>query len=358
MKWTSTETEFIQEHLEETTRNVFTKFGKRFGSKYRSYDSVQKKVFHLRPLRKEIEFLELSQVPTTGEKRIEKEEISRWLQELSSLSKTIPRAFPSSNKQGGESLILLLSDLHFGKVTPFFDITEAKYRLQDIIHQILSKPRPYINEIIIVLAGDLVEGEDIFSNQNSSLEVPAIHQVKEVTAALWKMICQFESTFSVPVRIETAPGNHGRVSKTASGLTNWDNVVYEMLSLLIGMSDNKNLGINCNFKPFGTFEVKGKKGLIYHHGVKHLGTPAMQTKIAGWLLSKEFDFMVHGHWHHWKIDTFMDRIIVSNGSLCGPDDLSEQIAKETMAKQAYFFIGEEIHGFNSAYWESEPPVSL
>ena len=112
--------------------------------------------------------------------------------------------------------------------------------------------------------------------------------------------------------------------------------------------------VNLNLNEFSVVDIKGVKVLITHHGIKHLGTPAMIQKMAGWIISKDIDALVHGHWHTHAIDTYLGRTRISNGCVPGGDDLGERIAREDPARQIYFFVDPMkdgyIHGFDYVQW--------
>ena len=174
-----------------------------------------------------------------------------------------------------------------------------------------------IDEVLIILAGDLVEGEDIYPTQNNHIECSAIEQTQACVQALWKMVLNFTELFpDASIRIETVPGNHGRVSKTANEKTNWDNVVYMILDMIAKKHNDDRIIMNCNFDAFRTFRVKDKIGMANHHGVKHTGTSNMREKVAGWITGKQFDFMVHGHWHEWHVGNWLGRFVMANGCIC------------------------------------------
>jgi len=124
---------------------------------------------------------------------------------------------------------------------------------------------------------------------------------------------------------------------------------------MAAMSDDKDIIVNCNFEPFRTFRVKDKIGMAYHHGVKHTGTPSMREKVAGWIASTDFDFMVHGHWHEWHVGNWLGKFVIANGCMCGPDDLAQRMGREDDARQAFFLItpGDPVYGFSFIDWPNE-----
>ncbi|GAF67849.1 unnamed protein product, partial [marine sediment metagenome] len=237
-----------------------------------------------------------------------------------------------------------------------FNLEKARERLLSIAPEIHQRMKGHkIDEIALAVVGDTVEGEDIYPTQASHVLCSTIDQVMACAEALWELLVLLRKLFKVPVRVICVPGNHGRAGKTVSEKTNWDNVVYHSIRLLMRHYKDSDLSLECDFNPFRTFVVKDKKGLAYHEGVKHSGTPAMQVKIAGWMFNWECDFMVHGHFHEWKVGDWNGKIIVSNGSLVGPNDLSDRLAKDTPARQAYWLItpGEPLHSFGFVEWEED-----
>ena len=232
---------------------------------------------------------------------------------------------------------------------------EARSRMRSIPLRIKEQPLPDIDEVVVILAGDMIEGEDIYPTQNSNLAHSAIEQVQVCSESIWQALLTFRQLFKCPVRVETVPGNHGRVSRTANEKTNWDNVIYHLLRVMSVMNKDPDLVVNCNFEEFRTFKVKDRIGLAYHHGVKHVGTPSMREKVAGWMHTKKFDFLVHGHWHEWHVGNWLGKFVIGNGCMCGPDDLAERMGQEDDARQAYFLItpGKEVWGFSFLQWDRE-----
>ena len=389
--WTQQEIQFVTERLEDATVSIYSDFLRTFG-RHRSYDSVQKKTKGLRELRdeedteeEEVEedtediqyygyhpsldegseggaddpfvFIEPSEI--RSRRQINKEKVLDWLLGVSEATQDyqVPLVRPLNSTKS--SLVILLSDNHFGKQTPIFNLEVAKQRIIELPSIIAAKHLPPLDEIVVVLAGDMVEGEDIFPTQANELECPVIDQVQAATEAYWLMLRGFTEYFpECQIRVETCPGNHGRMSKTAHEKSNWDNVIYRQLGLLVGLAHEQrlnfanNLGVIVNCSPFKRFRVKDKWGLAYHHGVKHTGTAAMLSKLSGWDQSMPFDFFMHGHWHKWEIGTMFGKPIIKNGSLCGTDDFTLKIGAYDPSRQGFIVVtpGEEISNFHFVQW--------
>lgn len=380
--WTGPEIGYLTGQLGRSTKEIVTSFNEEFES--RSYDSIQTKVKRLRNALGEVqsedsvdELIESAEetfvfhrsadsehvhIPhvTASKKREAHVNADEWLKELVEVGRreishigTIitSRAVRSDNT----SLVVVLSDSHFGKQTADFNLEVGRERMLSIPSSIFSGSLPEIDEVVIVLAGDMVEGEDIYATQNNKIECSVFEQMQACTKALWDTILLFRELFKCKVRVETVPGNHGRMSKTANEKTNWDNVVYYTLLTISALHADPEIIINANFEKFVNFRVKDKVGMAVHKGVKHTGTPSMKMKIAGWARTKNFDFTIQGHWHEWKVGNWLSKFVMFNGCICGPDDLAEEMAVEDSARQGYFFItpGKPIWGFSFVEWPTE-----
>jgi len=353
--WNREESDFIQRNIHLRPIQIARLFSEEFPGSSRSYDSIQKRVQRIQQIVElEFETDDLVQERVSTETKHNSIERTRnWLNDIIEYTKQSP-VVPSFGpiESDNSSLVIQLSDLHFGKSTQYFDLDIASERLLSMVNEIYERIQNIqIDEIIVVLIGDLVEGEDIFASQATKLTCSVIEQTEACTKSLWKMLTALEKLFEVPIRVEHVPGNHGRMSKTASEVTNWDNVICNNLYLLSSLTDNK-IHIKKNYKKFNTFKVKDKIGGMCHEGVRHTGTPATQIKIAGWIVGKSLDFLLHGHYHEWSIGGWLGNLVLANGSLCGPDDLAERMGNEGIARQGYFLVtpGKPLWGFGFIEW--------
>ncbi len=353
--WTQAEITALQSILHLDTKAIADVFNSPGNNPWdpRSYDSIQKKVKQLREIYTgDVQVASLPVIQQADDQDLLDEtaeenlfvpsnevsaKVALWLKEISQNykgSKSVPV------KSNGSSLVIVLSDNHFGKKTETFNLEVARARTLSMTQNIINTTGTpnNVDEVVLVLAGDEVEGEDIYANQNGGLECPVIYQAKAAAEAYWDLALDLRATFQCKVRVVTCPGNHGRMSKSADIRSNWDNVVYMMIKVLVDQNPELDIEMDLNFDEFALFEVKGKLGCAYHYGTKHLGTPAMTNKMAGWVVSKGIEFLVHGHWHHWGVETYLGTPMMHNGCMCGPDDLAEKMAVEEPPRQGYFFV--------------------
>jgi calcineurin-like phosphoesterase family protein len=385
--WYPEEIAFLKQNLETSTSELWDKYTDKFGQ-YRSQAAVRRQQLRLKSALNVKNYVdeaidhaivddELSLDITIGEEvtsAVEKElrrhltgkkitpvtnqskqELKDFVEDLIQSSKSLTKKSFFAPRAGC-SFVIHLSDTHMGKLTDTFDSNVFASRFASIPSKMVSEigKIPDLEEIVLILAGDMVEGEDIYPTQNSHIEMPAIIQIKKVVDNTLLLAKALNKQFGVLVRIVTVPGNHGRVSKSASEVTNFDNIVYQTLNYVVdAMNDFDNIVMDCNFDSFHIFPVQDKSVLITHHGTKHLGTPAMQSKVAGWIHTKEFDMAFHGHWHQWSVDAQFGKPVMKNGSLPGPDDLSERMGVYDPPRQGWAIIrtGQPINQFGFFEWD-------
>jgi len=375
--WSPTEIEFLVKRLGQSTIDIFTSFTEEFGET-RSYGSVQKKVKKVRDAYDDFDaetneeeeiplpsfttddegdfFIPMSSAELIKRKKINREDARDWILSLAGIEGEWPQHRSVHPNPEKSSVVLVFSDTHFGKQTEWYNMDIGRKRFLSVPDKLEEHTLPDFDEIVVALLGDMVEGEDIYPTQNHHLEVPAFTQMKEATDAIWHMILKLKGRFPhTKIRIICTKGNHGRVSKTANENSNWDNVLYYALSLIVAAAANPDITMELNYDDFYVFQVKDKRGLVNHKGVKHVGTPAMQVKIAGWAKSKDFDFLLHGHWHEWHVGNWIGKFVMGNGCMCGPDDLAERIAKEDTARQGFFFVtpGKQPWGWSFFEWKDD-----
>ena len=169
---------------------------------------------------------------------------------------TRTEAYPENSN--GTTAILLLTDLHFGNRTNQFNTQIASERIKGIPTKLAPFLPRDLEEIIVCLGGDIVEGEEIYATQQSNLDVTLIYQIDAAVEAIWSMLINLQSTTGVKLRIVTSPGNHGRMSKTAHESTNWDNVVYSHIGVLLKMHNSGMLSGHINYNDFVSFTIRDK----------------------------------------------------------------------------------------------------
>lgn len=261
---------------------------------------------------------------------------------------TVPVS-PSTPQQ--ESLCLLLGDWHIGAHIDLpinrYDQEVAQKRVEKLIHNTLKLSTCYIRqeikELVVLIVGDMVDGAEIFDTQPYHQELAVLEQIQLASSLLWQMFLTFSQSYE-RVRVHAVRGNHGRMSKTAPPEANWDLMLYLMLQKMwliareVGSPIAGKLEISFSANEFDTVLVNGKRIQIRHEAPKQTETPAASSRFSGYHDISPYDIICYGHYHHPGIEWHQDRPVIKNGSLMGPNDLSNRMGKISSPKQYLFSV--------------------
>jgi predicted phosphodiesterase len=248
---------------------------------------------------------------------------------------------------GGEVLVIVLSDLHYGSKTfnflgeTLYDMNTTEEMLNQVVDKAISKaPKKDYSAIVYLLAGDMVDGEEIFPTHQSEIDAAAIDQVAGLTKALWRILIKssklFPKVYALCVR-----GNHGRMSRSASERSNWDNALYQQLYIMAGSLSNSNIDVHVAYGEYMNFIINGWRGHMRHQGVPHDGTAAMRAKLGSWKEMHDYDFMVFGHFHRCGRLGYNGLSIYRNGQLKVGGAFGERLALRDPPEQIVFGISED-----------------
>jgi len=255
-------------------------------------------------------------------------------------------------------LVLVLSDLHFGKLTPNFNLDIASKRIRELPEKLRAEIAfpSRVQSITVVLGGDEIEGEDIHGFQNSQNEAPVSVQADAACEAIWTMLLKIVHGFpDAVVFVRMVYGNHGRTSKTAHPETNHENALHKRLHDRVTMHGDPRLSSKLNLGAFEVFECNGWHILVHHKGIKHIGTPSGRLRMLGYMLRFRTQVLIHGHWHRAQFETERGMFKVSNGSLSGADDLSDEMGVWEPPRQVFFEV-DKTKGpvnFNFLEWSND-----
>lgn len=276
--------------------------------------------------------LSLPKVATKTAVRRSLEGFDRLLKEYVKETKPRKRKL-TAKKSDKESLVIFFSDTHFGKVITdeedkskiLFNAkigAERVKKMADVaIRMALQRD---VDEIVILMGGDMIDGEGIYFTQAMHIEQSAIEQVKETSKGFFAVARDIHAMTNLPVRIVGCPGNHGRTSKTADELSNWDQMIYVILDLLSQQVDEPISVEYPSSRQFIVTEVKGNR-ILLRHKAKRGTTPSPTSQWQNWLIQHDFDVAACGHWHTPSIEYQLGRPVFRSGSLCGKDDFAESL---------------------------------
>ena len=253
-----------------------------------------------------------------------------------------------------ETEVIVLSDLHFGKKVIIegqvkFDKNIAEERFKAItagmrhLNESYIRPNHSINELVILLLGDLVDGELIYEGQVYNQDMPLLDQLEFAAKLIKKELLDPASQSFGTVRVVAVPGNHGEIRNERKDhmmhpRTNFDTILALMLQM--GCQDLKNVTFEIATTTLHTTMIRNWKFLLAHNlpSAQH---SAFRKKYGGFFERFRFDASVHGHWHTPEWAYFNTKPVVQNGSLPGVDDYSIELAFNTVPLQVMFTVSEK-----------------
>lgn len=256
-----------------------------------------------------------------------------------------------------EAAVLLLSDHHFGKKVlddkgrVLYDRETARYRIGHLLpSRTIKLLTRYLNpeeidEVHVLLLGDIVDGHGIYPGQELNQDVHSfVDQVADATSCIWNLIYEIRNAGqNWPVYVRGVRGNHGRQHKYAMLENNFDYLVLQNLKMLAHYEDREGVDVDYGSEEYYNHVIKGWNVLLRHEAPEQPETPARKAKFAGWKDIHDFDIMVYGHKHHPANTVYMDNPLFMNGSPVGMDDLAERMATQAKPSQTLFGVSTK-HG--------------
>lgn len=252
-------------------------------------------------------------------------------------------------KADEEVMVALLSDLQAGKLTKSFNMEVLKTRLRRYVEKIVSIADTHrkaydINELVIVMIGDMIDGESIYPGQPFEIEYGVVKQVfilvKEVAEQL-----EFLSNHFKKINIKYVPGNHGRNSKFGDKYTNWDTVFYMALEAVLKGNQNINFEGPKDKDVMLTFKINGHKFLAVHGNninmwmnIPWYGIIQKSMRWKG-SLDEDWNYILLGHFHNYANFDWNDIEAIVNGTFVTDDDFGvEKIGMRSPSKQVIFGV--------------------
>lgn len=214
--------------------------------------------------------------------------------------------YKAKNKLGdAETQNLHITDIHYGEITPSYNIDIANARLKELFESLLTittlhrKMYP-INVLKIHLTGDMVHGENPHQGAKvESIEKGAQTQVtKYAFPSLLSFALSCKQEFA-EVELECVPGNHGRISREAPETSNWDLMLYTLLKTAL---EPHKVKVNISETWYRLVDIQGHRFFLFHADQVRMsnGIPyfALIRKIQSWQIHfGGFEYAECGHFH-------------------------------------------------------------
>lgn len=266
------------------------------------------------------------------------------------------------------SVVLPIYDQQYGQFvrptdTPggkgAFDAQIFDQRLARWVEAVTGSVRDYaaahrVEEVIVPLGGDQVEGDEIFPGQAWQLEMGPPQQV-------WQLACKLEAALKTVlhfmreeigagyVGLYAVPGNHGKVGGKKSGARpadySWDWLLYKILFDKLRAEPIDQFGIEVGgslffraagheFQAIHGDQIRGWGGLPFYGLAKHDGRSIR-------LHNTIYRYLLMGHHHQpAMIPNGAGETIVS-GDWVGANNLSVAMTAASRPQQNIIFVAEK-----------------
>ncbi|MBU0581414.1 MAG: metallophosphoesterase [Candidatus Margulisbacteria bacterium] len=253
----------------------------------------------------------------------------------------------------GDTLCIHLTDLHAGKIVKnqegelVYNEDIFRHRINRLCEQTLklldnniSKGVP-IRDVVIMLSGDLANGEGIYATQAFEQECAPPTQVMLVVDVITKLIVALLNR-KLSVKVYGVRGNHGRTGKDTDVASNWDLMIYMILDFWSKfVLKNSKLQIKYAETEHFVFNIRGHNFMIRHIAPEQVDSPAGRVKINEWARQHNLKGIVYGHYHHAGIFDCDNVRVFRGGSTVGGDSLSDSMAKHSEPIQILWGINEQ-----------------
>jgi predicted MPP superfamily phosphohydrolase len=249
-----------------------------------------------------------------------------------------------SKKKKGMTKELLLSDIHFGKMTDSFNLEVLKARLQEVVHATISEihrdNKEYnIDEIVIGLLGDIIENYSMHVLESAKgCEFGNAKQIYEALKNIFKIVIVPLHQLDIPMRIVCVTGNHDRDGSQRTyhnpGEENFTYVIYNALKDFCEIGGLKNVEFIIPKEPWAIIDIYGNTVLYEHYdnckNADRKGLEGLMTKRAN-QLGITIDYMRGGHFH--EPTSFRNGRMQINGCLTGNDSYASVLGFNAEASQ-------------------------
>lgn len=249
--------------------------------------------------------------------------------------------------KGNSTLVIPRSDDHFGakvesrSVNAEFTTEIAKDRIEHTIDSAISSAHDreeYVEDVVLGLFGDHIEGEYIFNNQIAHLDEFLREQIKEASTfyvnQIEKLCHEFEN-----VKVVTCPGNHGRTS----GVTNADDIVFDWIQTGLQWKDVDNVEFVESNGKYVEFNIRDFDGYARHgtDALKHASTTSGDDRWMNWKEESPFDIAYHGHHHELRVEPVGHSQVFQCGTPVPPSLFVNSIGETGKPRTMFHFTTDE-----------------
>lgn len=249
-----------------------------------------------------------------------------------------------TRKRGEEVCVIHISDTQIGKKTSTYNTKIAAKRIEqfaDKVDRLTDNRRTSskVEEAVVLIGGDIVEGETIFPHQPWVVDNDLWGQaIQHAPTMLADFIVKLSSSFR-KLRVLSVPGNHGRSQPKNAGAsprTNFDMIATQITRLLVAKSikDNRVEWDIDHDTFYRIADVLGHKLLLIHGdqisgggGLGGYPLTGLARKVAGWSgsIPDNWSNIFLGHFHRPMSGVIQDKMFFGNGTTESSNDWALEV---------------------------------
>lgn len=275
-----------------------------------------------------------------------------------------PMSLPVRKSKGNKEIVVInLNDIHIGRYPVELLQKKADHLVSSVLEIVkIQRGGADIDELVINMVGDIVDGDGIFPNQPYEQKFHLMEQMFGVgLPVISGMINEFSNHFK-KVTLNCVWGNHGRVSKFTDPELNFDHIFYHILRL--ATKDNPRLEWNISKKWYMIAKISKFGFLLTHghfiktwlnipfYGIKEKGMrwQGSLTKQETVMINKEWvkiqkeywDFIVMGHFHTSLYFRWNNWRCILGGTWLNSDDFAESVlGLDSATEQTLYAVHEK-----------------
>lgn len=266
---------------------------------------------------------------------------SSVLEEVKELFKQVkfskPKAvkFKKDKKKKNMTLEVMLTDLHYGKLTDRFNFQIARKYMRKMADTVLGEIEREsknfnVEKVIGLLGGDLLENATMHGLESMrSSEASNSEQIRAAIESIFEDFIVPVASSGRNIEFICVTGNHDRegMNKTYNnpGKEHFTWIIYNTLQMLTKAAKLKNVSFIIPEGTYSVYEVYGSTAILEHGdfikgGMTRNATEGHLAK-RGTQIGKIIDFMRLGHFH--ELTMYGRGKIIVNGSFPGQDSYAE-----------------------------------
>lgn len=254
---------------------------------------------------------------------------------------------PKLEAKTGQSMTmeLMLSDIHYGKKTPRFDLAICRSRMQKLSKVFLeeldrkTKEGYNVERVIVALLGDIIESYTMHGLESAvGCEFGNAQQVQSAITSLYYDVLLPIAKTGIKVDVPCVTGNHDRseTGRTMNdpGLNNLTWIIYTSLEEMCRIAGLTNVKFEIAKGSYLIIDIYGNKSLLEHgDNCKSNGKKSFESLMEqrGRQNNTTIHFGRFGHWHEYAV--FDRGRIIVNESVCGMDSYAEVKGYDSKAGQ-------------------------